>query len=308
MMTFDQAYSQKLFTFDMAGEVDRLCAQLRSLLVQPLKRRGLVVGISGGIDSSVCLALAAKALGPEKVMALQMPELHSAEETLGISGRLAEHFGVAAIHEDITPILQSVHFYERYDQAVQQVIPEYSQGWKSKITIPDVAENQGFTYFNIIAESPLGQVVKNRRIRKMMEYYYADRMHYAVIGTPNRLEYDQGFFVKLGDGAADIKPIAHLYKTQVYMLAHFLDVPTEIQNRRPTTDTYSLPQGQDEFYFSLPYERMDIWYKQWITACRGGTRSRADPGTGGARLQRYRNKKKDNQIPTTCTAAYRQRS
>jgi NAD+ synthase len=275
MMTFDQAYSHKLFTFDMAGEVDRLCAQLRSLLVKPLKRRGLVVGISGGIDSSVCLALAVKALGPEKVIALQMPELHSAEETLGISGRLAEHFGVTAIHEDITPILQSVHFYERYNQAVQLVIPEYGQGWKSKITIPDIADNQGFTYFNIIAEPPLGQVVKKRlplnaylaivaatnfkqRIRKMLEYYYADRMHYAVIGTPNRLEYDQGFFVKLGDGAADIKPIAHLYKTQVYMLADFLDVPSEIQNRHPTTDTYSLPQGQDEFYFSLPYERMDI--------------------------------------------------
>ena len=270
-MTFDKAYLQKIFAFEMAGEVDRICSQLRTFLVQPLKRRGLVVGISGGIDSSVCLALAVKAVSTEKVIALQMPELHSSEETLGISGRLPEHFRVTAIHEDITPILAAVHFYERYDQAVQEIVPEYGQGWKSKIVIPDVSEHQGFTYFNIIAESPLGQVVKKRlplnaylaivaatnfkqRIRKMLEYYYADRMHYAVIGTPNRLEYDQGFFVKLGDGAADIKPIAHLYKTQVYMLAQFLGVPDEIQNRRPTTDTYSLPQGQDEFYFSLPYE------------------------------------------------------
>jgi NAD+ synthase len=204
-----------------------------------------------------------------------MPEAHSSEETLGISGRLAVHFGVKALHEDITPILRAVHFYDRYDQAVQQVVPEYGPGWRSKIIIPDVSVHQGFTYFSIVAQSPSGEVIKKRlplnaylaivaatnfkqRIRKMLEYYHADRMHFAVIGTPNRLEYDQGFFVKLGDGAADIKPIAHLYKTQVYLLAEYLGVPEEIRERRPTTDTYSLPQGQDEFYFSLPYELMDI--------------------------------------------------
>lgn len=274
-MAYDNAFSQELFRLDAAKEVDTLCARLKSLLVAPLKRRGLVLGISGGIDSSVCLALAVRALGPEKVVALQMPERHSSEETLGISDRLAAHFGVTALYEDITPILGAVRFYERYDQAVRQVIPEYGPGWKSKIVIPDVSVNQGFTYFSIVAQSPDGEMVKKRlplqaylaivaatnfkqRIRKMLEYYHADRMHYAVIGTPNRLEYDQGFFVKLGDGAADVKPIAHLYKTQVYMLAKYLGVPEEILCRRPTTDTYSLPQGQDEFYFSLPYERMDI--------------------------------------------------
>jgi NAD+ synthase len=274
-MAFDKALSQDLLQLNAAKEVDALCARMKTLLVQSLKRRGLVVGISGGIDSSVCLALAVRALGPEKVVALQMPETHSSEETLGISGRLAAHFGVKALHEDITPILSAVHFYDRYDQAVQQVVPEYGPGWRSKIIIPDVSVHQGFTYFSIVVQSPAGEVSKKRlplnaylaivaatnfkqRIRKMLEYYHADRMHYAVIGTPNRLEYDQGFFVKLGDGAADIKPIAHLYKTQVYMLAEYLGVPEEIRERRPTTDTYSLPQGQDEFYFSLPYELMDI--------------------------------------------------
>ena len=96
------------------------------------------------------------------------------------------------------------------------------------------------------------------RSRKMLEYYHADRLNYAVAGTPNRLEYDQGFFVKLGDGAADIKPIAHLYKTQVYQLAEYLGVPEQIRNRPPTTDTYSMPQSQEEFYFSLPYNKMDL--------------------------------------------------
>jgi NAD+ synthase len=97
-----------------------------------------------------------------------------------------------------------------------------------------------------------------QRLRKAMEYYHADRLHYAVAGTPNLLEYDQGFFVKQGDGAADLKPIAHLYKTQVYALADYLGLPEEIRRRAPTTDTFSLPQSQEEFYFALPYREMDL--------------------------------------------------
>ena len=274
-MTTNSPFSRDIFRFDPEKEADSICNCIRSVLVNPLKRRGLVIGISGGVDSSVSLALALRALGREKVLALQMPEAHSAEDTLDISGRLAAHFAVETLHEDITSILQSVRFYERYNQAVQTVIPEYGPGWKSKLVIPDVTIKQGYTYFAIVAQSPEGTMIKKRlplnaylsivaatnfkqRIRKMLEYYHADRLHYAVVGTPNRLEYDQGFFVKLGDGAADIKPIAHLYKTQVYMLAEYLDVPEEIRQRPPTTDTYSLPQGQDEFYFSLPYDRMDL--------------------------------------------------
>lgn len=274
-MTSNASFSPDIFRLDPAQEIETICSSIRSALTSPLKRRGLVLGISGGIDSSVCLALAVKAVGREKVLALQMPESHSAEDTLAISSRLAAHFAVETIHEDITSILNSVHFYERYNQAVQSVIPQYGQGWKSKLVIPDVTSRQGFTYFVVVAQDPVGAIIKKRlplkaylaivaatnfkqRIRKMLEYYHADRLNYAVIGTPNRLEYDQGFFVKLGDGAADIKPIAHLYKTQVYMLAEYLGVPKEIRNRPPTTDTYSLPQGQDEFYFSLPYDRMDL--------------------------------------------------
>jgi NAD+ synthase len=108
-------------------------------------------------------------------------------------------------------------------------------------------------YLQIVAATNFKQ-----RIRKTVEYFHADRLNYAVVGTPNRLEYDQGFFVKNGDGSADVKPIAHLYKTQVYALARHMGLPAEICNATPTTDTYSLPQGQDEFYFALPYAQMDI--------------------------------------------------
>jgi NAD+ synthase len=260
---------------DAAAETEKICGRLRQLLSGAFKRRGLVVAVSGGVDSSVTLALCARAVGPERVVALLMPERHSAEETLDLSTLVADHFKVEKIHEDISGILSAVGFYRRYDTAVGSVIPGYGEGWKSKLVIPGVFAKKGFSLFSIVAEQPDGTQVKARlplkayleivaatnfkqRTRKMLEYYHADRLNYAVAGTPNRLEYDQGFFVKLGDGAADVKPIAHLYKTQVYRLAEHLGVPEAIRRRPPTTDTYSLAQGQDEFYFSLPYDRMDL--------------------------------------------------
>ena len=272
-MTTSLSIKQALI-LDPEKEVTRISTNLTETL-RKLNRRGIVVGISGGIDSSVTLALAAKALAKKRVLALQMPERHSAEETLYLSRLLADEFEVERVHEDISEPLEAVKFYERYDNAVREVIPEYGSGWKSKIVIPSVADNPGFTLYSIVVQAPTGEITKKRlplkayleivaatnfkqRIRKMFEYYHADRLNFAVAGTPNRLEYDQGFFVKLGDGAADIKPIAHLYKTQVYQLAEYLGVPEEIRKRPPTTDTYSLAQGQDEFYFSLSHDKMDI--------------------------------------------------
>lgn len=256
-------------------EVEKITTRIRTLLSQKLKRRGLVLGLSGGIDSSVTAGLCARAIGAERVFALLMPERHSSDETLEISKSVADTFHIACEYANISSILDSVGFYTRYNNAVKSAIPEYGEGWKSKIVITNSTEKKSFNLFYIVAKSPVGKVIKRRlplkayleivaatnfkqRIRKMIEYYHADRLNYAVAGTPNRLEYDQGFFVKLGDGAADLKPIAHLYKTQVYQLAEYLGVPEKVLNRPPTTDTYSLEQGQDEFYFSLPYQKMDL--------------------------------------------------
>lgn len=268
-------FMKDVLRIDPEQEVKRITDGLRSLMRNRIKRRGLVIGLSGGIDSSVTAALAATALGPDRVLGLQMPERHSAPETLFLSGLLAKQFGIETIHEDISGILEGLGFYRRYDAAVRMAVPEYGEGWKSKITISDGTANRGFSLFSVVAQGPSGELIKKRlplnayleivaatnfkqRTRKMLEYYHADRLNFAVAGTPNRLEYDQGFFVKLGDGAADVKPIAHLYKSQVYQLADYLGVPEEIRRRLPTTDTYSLSQGQDEFYFSLPFAQMDL--------------------------------------------------
>jgi NAD+ synthase len=248
---------------------------IRDIVLKQLRRKGAVIGLSGGIDSSVVAALCVRALGPERVLGLFMPETDSSDESLRLGRMLADRLGIRTVLENIAPILQAAGCYARRDEAIRKVVPEYTSEYKNKIVLPNVLDGEGYKIYSVIVQSPSGKQTKARltaeayhgivaatnfkqRTRKMMEYYHADRLNYAVAGTPNRLEYDQGFFVKGGDGAADFKPIAHLYKTQVFQLAEYLGVPEEIRKRSPTTDTYSLPQSQEEFYFSLPYDKMDL--------------------------------------------------
>lgn len=269
------AISHELLKIDPAREAERIEAAIRQLAFKQLKRKGVVVGLSGGIDSSVVAALSVRALGRDRVLGLFMPESDSSDESLEFGRMIADFLGIKTVLEDISPILKAAGCYRRRDEAIRTVIPEFQEGYKSKIVLPSILEASRYPIFSVVVQSPEGIQTKARltveaylgilaatnfkqRTRKMVEYYYADRMQYAVAGTPNRLEYDQGFFVKNGDGAADLKPIAHLYKTQVYQLAAYLEIPQEIQQRPPTTDTYSLEQSQEEFYFSLAYDKMDL--------------------------------------------------
>jgi NAD+ synthase len=265
----------EVLTIDAEQVVASVTESLRHLVRHTLRRQGAVLGVSGGIDSSVTAALCAHAFGSDRTLALLMPEADSDEETLHLSRLVADAFAIEAVVEDITPILQATRCYERRTEAVRAVVPEFGDDWKFKIVLPSVLATDGYRLFSLVVQSPDGETRRVRlpaaqyltivaatnfkqRTRKMLEYFHADRLNYAVVGTPNRLEYDQGFFVKLGDGAADVKPIAHLYKTQVYKLAEYLGVPEQIRSRPPTTDTYSLAQTQDEFYFSLPLDKMDL--------------------------------------------------
>ncbi|MEU6138183.1 NAD(+) synthase [Nocardioides sp. NPDC047086] len=268
------AFGLATLRLDEEAEATRIGEAIRRYLVAN-RRKGIVLGVSGGIDSSVVAALAVKALGPERVLALHMPEQESSEDTIGFSTMLTDTLGIDSVLEDISPVLVGLGAYQRRDDAIRRVVPAYGPGWKSKIVLPNVVDSDAYRLFSVVVEDPAGVQSTHRltteayleivaatnfkqRARKALEYFHADRLNYAVAGTPNRLEYDQGFFVKLGDGAADLKPIAHLYKSQVYALAAHLGVPEEIQARPSTTDTYSLEQSQEEFYFSLPYQRMDL--------------------------------------------------
>jgi NAD+ synthase len=264
-----------LLDIDAPKEIDRIAEWIRETILKQLGKKGAVLGISGGIDSSVVAGLCVRALKKDRVCCLLLPETESSDDNSRLGKLLASHFGVEAISEPITGMLEAEGCYRRRDEAIRALIPEYRPDWKSKIVLPSVVDSDSYRLFSVVVQAPDGTQTRARlthdaflsivaamnfkqRSRKMLEYYHADRLNYAVVGTPNLLEYDQGFFVKLGDGAADLKPIAHLYKTQVYALAKALDIPEEIRSRPPSTDTYSLPQTQEEFYFSLPYDQMDL--------------------------------------------------
>ncbi|MEK7286640.1 MAG: NAD(+) synthase [Nitrospirota bacterium] len=274
-MTSKAFTSEDIKIADPAKAVEQIHLAIREQVFHVLKRKGAVLGLSGGIDSSVSAALCAGALGKDRVWGLFMPEQDSSGESLRLGRLVAETIGIRSSLEDIAPMLTAAGCYRRRDEAIRLVVPNYGEGFKCKIVLPNLLESDQYPIYSVVVESPDGKQSKTRltseaylgivaatnfkqRVRRMMEYYYADRLNFAVVGTPNRLEYDQGFFVKNGDGAADFKPIAHLYKSQVYQLAAYLGIPEEVQSRPPTTDTYSLDQSQEEFYFALPLAEFDL--------------------------------------------------
>ncbi len=267
-------FGRHVLELDCEAEADRIAAWLRTATAQALHRRGLVVAISGGIDSSVCATLAVRALGPSRVCLLILPEHDSDPDSAARARLLAAHLGVEPLTFDIAPTLAAIGCYAERDAAVRSVLPAYGDGWRMKLAIAGGTDG-AINRFRLVAQSPDGAMHERelplpaylaivaatnfkQRIRKTVEYFHADRLNYAVVGTPNRLEYDQGFFVKNGDGSADLKPIAHLYKTQVYAMARHFELPERLCAAQPTTDTYSLDQGQDEFYFALGYRDMDL--------------------------------------------------
>jgi NAD+ synthase len=268
-------FSREVLQIDAAPAVLRITEAIRGQVLGMLRRRGAVVGLSGGIDSSVVAALCVRALGRDRVLGVLMPERDSSGDTTRLGHALASCLGIQTVIEDLTPALEAFGCYARQEQAIRTVFANYGAGWRCKVALPSLLHADRLNVFQLTVQSPSGERYRSRmpaasylllvaatnfkqRARAMMEYFHADRLGYAVAGTPNRLEYDQGFFVKHGDGAGDVKPIAHLYKTQVYALAELLGVPEEIRRRPPTTDTYSLEQTQEEFYFTLPYDRMDL--------------------------------------------------
>lgn len=276
-------FNKNILDINPEVETERLVNLLRDTVHQKLKRRGAVLGISGGVDSSVVLALCVRAFGPQRVVPLILPEKDSDPESEQIANRLSKQYGVKPVLEVITPALEGFDCYPRRDEAIRRVFPEYDAaiGYKAKIVLPQSPlESRSLNVFYLTIITPGGDEQSKRlppneyfqivaasnfkqRTRMMYLYYHAELRNYAVIGTANRNEHQQGFFVKYGDGGADVKPILHLYKTQVYQLAEYLGVPEDIRSRPPTSDTYSAPSTQEEFFFRLPFETMDLlWYAQ----------------------------------------------
>ena len=289
------SFSADALKIDVEKEVDRIIAGMRHEVGQRFKKRGAVVGVSGGVDSSVVLALCVKAFGPKKVLVVLMPDQDSSPDNFILTRELIRQFGVESIVEDMTPSLAGFGCYRRRDEAIKSVFPEYDMSYRAKIVLPqDMLETHTLNVFYVTIISPEGEEKTERipvkeylkivaasnfkqRSRMSMLYYHAESLNYAVIGTANKNEHEMGFFVKYGDGGADIKPIVHLFKTQVYQLAEFLEIPKEIRERTPTSDTYSAEQTQQEFFFRLPFHLLDLVWCGWE---RGASVSEIAGATG----------------------------
>jgi len=281
-------FTRRSLELDAAREVERIVQFLQENVQHKLHRQGAVLGISGGIDSSVVLGLCVRAFGAQRVIGILLPERESSPESAELAHLLAKQFDVQTVTEDITAALEGAGCYRRRDEAVKRVFPEFEPDWKSKITLPgNLLDEDRLNIFSLTVIKPDGseqtqrlplreyaQIVASsnfkQRARMSMLYYHAELRNYAVIGTPNKNERDMGFFVKFGDGGADINPIGHLFKTQVFQLARYLGIPAEIQQRPPTTDTYSAGSTQEEFFYRIPFEILDL---VWLGYERGVARS-----------------------------------
>jgi NAD+ synthase len=266
-----------LLKLDPSVETQRLVNGLRDSVQKTLRKRGAVIGISGGVDSSVALSLCVRAFGPKRVVALILPEKDSSPDSEQLARALAAGLGVQPLKEDITAALEGFGCYRRRDEAIRKVFDEYDPalGYKAKIVLaPNLLAEGSLNVFQLTILRPDGQPLTKvlparellqivaasnfkQRTRMAFLYHHAEMRNYAVIGTANKNEHEQGFFVKFGDSGVDVRLLGHLYKSQIYQLATFLGVPEAIRQRPPTSDTYSAPCTQEEFFFRVPFELHD---------------------------------------------------
>ncbi|MBN2440707.1 MAG: NAD(+) synthase [Spirochaetales bacterium] len=246
-----------------------------------LKRKGIVVGLSGGIDSACIAAIAVHAIGKDKVVGLVLPEKESNPVSKEFAVKHAETLGIEYRTIDITPTVESVSGYSQRDEYIQTLVPEYKEGCKYNISLPtDLLERDSFNFYNLQVQISNGEIRKKRlnleefraitsfaniKIRSRMLHLYAEseKRSFLVAGTTNRTEFFLGDFCKYGDGGTDIEPLSYLYKNQIYQLSEYLKVIQEIIDRQPSPDTFSLPVSDQEFFFRIPFDKLDYLLYGW---------------------------------------------
>lgn len=274
------SFSKDILKINCASEADRIVGFIRDQL-QSMHRKGIVIGLSGGIDSALSAALSVKAIGKEKVLALLLPDKESSPQSAEFASKHAKLLGIETMTVEITPVLEAFGTYEKRDAVAKAIYPEFGEGHKLKIALPsDILNKDSYNFFNLTVVDPQGITKTSRlnndqaqgiiaatctkhRTRMMTQYYYSEKNNYLVCGTTNKSEAIQGLFVKYGDGGVDIEPIAHLYKNQVFQLSEYMGVIPEIINRAPCPDTYSAPVTDEEWYFRMPFKQLDLLLYAW---------------------------------------------
>ena len=269
-------FNKNILEINCQKEAERIQLFIKKQVFTCFKNRGTVVGLSGGIDSALVSTLCVNALGKEKVLGLILPEKESNPISKTYAHNHAKRLGIQVEEVDITPQLEQLGTYKERNNVIKNIFPDYNDTYKFNVSLPqNLLEKDRINYYTITIQSSKNGAQNKRlsskewleissaqntkqRIRMIILYRYAERNNYLVAGTTNKSEVMQGWFLKHGDGAVDIEPIAHLYKTQVYQLAKHLGVTKEIIDRPPSPDTYSLPVTDEQLYFCMPFELADL--------------------------------------------------
>lgn len=278
----EMIFDKEALHIDPEGETQRICEFITQQVLSEYKRKGVVIGLSGGVDSALLACLCVRALGPERVQGLLLPEKESSPESAVFATEQAAALGIRTETVDITPLLEAFGVYEERNAIVRGLCESYDPTTdEMKITLPaDLLNRDSLNVFSLIVKKPSGREFSYRlrpdqlnaiasaqnvkqRTRMIQLYFLAEKLHCVVGGTTNGTEMDQGFFVKYGDGGADIEPLAHLYKTQVFQLAEHVGVIGEIRTRTPTPDTWPGGVTDEEFYFRMPFKTLDLLLFAW---------------------------------------------
>lgn len=274
-------FNLDVLKIDPVVELEKLCAFVVEHVNEVFRRKGVLVGLSGGIDSACMAAIAVEAMGPEKVVGLVLPEKETNPVSSAFAIKHAQALGIEYREVDITPTVESVFSYTSRDAYVQKLVPEYEPGYKYNISLPtDLLDRASFNFYNLQVQMPGGEIKKKRlslkefrmitafaniKIRSRMLHLYteAEQRSLVVAGTTNRTEFILGDFCKYGDGGTDIEPLSYLYKDQIYQLSAHLGVIPEIVDRQPSPDTFSLPVSDQEFFFRIPFAKLDYLLYAW---------------------------------------------
>lgn len=275
------AFNLDVLKIDPAQELEKLTKFIMEQVRGVFRRKGIVVGLSGGIDSACMAAIAVHTVGKERVVGLVLPEKESNPVSAEFATKHAENLGIEYRVIDVSPTVESVLNYSWRDEFVQKLIPEYKPGYKYNITLPtDLLERDSYNFYRLQVQIPDGELKSvrlnldefrtitsfaNIKIRARMLHLYneAERRSLVVAGTTNRTEFILGDYCKYGDGGTDIEPFSYLYKNQIYQISEYLNVIPEIINRQPSPDTFSLPVSDQEFFFRIPFDKLDYLLYAW---------------------------------------------